>query len=138
MNQKIILVFALLFASLITWQCTPKTTEAAKSSETVTQVKPPKPKISKDPCAKFSDSKKGESALDAHVIYRDLIKAKRYEQAMPYWRSAFAAAPAADGKRKTHFEDGIKNMMPVHGTNSLKIMLNPASSIFLHIRLSKI
>ncbi len=64
----------------------------------------------------------GEAALDAHVIYRDLIKAKRYEQAMPYWRSAFAAAPAADGKRKTHFEDGIKlytNLLETTGAKKL-------------------
>ncbi|MDX1478294.1 MAG: tetratricopeptide repeat protein [Saprospiraceae bacterium] len=84
--------------------CTPKVTEET----TATTQKPGKPAVSADPCAKFSDSRAGEAALDAHVIYRDYIRAKRYAEAIPYWRQAFTAAPAADGKRQTHFEDGIE------------------------------
>jgi tetratricopeptide (TPR) repeat protein len=133
MNQKIILVFALLFASLITWQCTPKTTEAAKSSETTTQVKPSKPMVSKHPCAKFSDSKKGEAALDAHVIYRDYLRAKDFKNAIPFWRQSFAVAPAADGKRRTHFEDGIliyEHLMEQNSGDQKKVYLDSILYMF--------
>lgn len=50
----------------------------------------------------------GEAALDAHVIYRDYLRMKDFESAIPLWRKSFAVAPAADGKRRTHFEDGIR------------------------------
>lgn len=83
--------------------CTPKVTEQTQETP-----KPQgKPLYSDDPCAKFSDSKAGDNALDAHVIYRDFLRNKDYKQAIPYWRRAFKAAPAADGKRQTHFEDGV-------------------------------
>ena len=83
--------------------CTPKATEEAQASET----KPKLPLTSDDPCAKFADSRAGQAALDAHVIYRDYVKAQRFDEALPYWREAFGAAPAADGQRQTHYEDGI-------------------------------
>ena len=84
--------------------CTPKVTEETKSTTT---SKPAIPQTSDDPCAKFSDSRAGENALDAHVIYRDYFRAKDFKQAIPFWRQAFKAAPGADGNRQTHFEDGI-------------------------------
>lgn len=87
-------------------QCTPKTTEGATDG-TGTEQPQSKPDMSDDPCAKFSDSRAGESALDAHIIYRDFIRGGQFQQAIPYWRQAFKAAPAADGQRQTHFEDGV-------------------------------
>ena len=92
----------LLFCAMLS--CTPKTTEETTSSQPVNQGKP---MYSDDPCATFDDSKAGQAALDAHVIYRDYMRVKRYGEAMPLWRQAYKAAPAADGKRQTHFEDGI-------------------------------
>lgn len=84
--------------------CTPKVTEQTQSS---VPVKHTAPASSSDPCATFSDSKAGEDALDAHVIYRDFLRRGDFKQAIPYWKQAFAAAPGADGKRTTHFDDGI-------------------------------
>lgn len=98
-------IFLLSLCVLTLWSCTPKVTEATTATEPKTDVLPI---TSDDPCAKFSDSKAGEAALDAHVIYRDYLRAERFDDAMPYWRKAFAAAPAADGKRKSHYTDGIK------------------------------
>jgi tetratricopeptide (TPR) repeat protein len=95
-------LFSVLVATL--FACTPKTTD---QTQTTTPTPPAKPVVSTDPCAKFSDSKAGEAALDAHVIYRDFIRRKEFQQAIPYWRQAFNAAPAADGQRTTHFDDGI-------------------------------
>ncbi len=87
--------------------CTPKVTEQTKSSP-APPVSKTKPTVSDNPCATFSDSKAGEAALDAHVIYRDFMRRDDIAQAIPYWRQAFKAAPAADGNRTTHFDDGIK------------------------------
>jgi len=42
-----------------------------------------------------------------HTIYRDAIKAKDYAFAEEYWTKAYAAAPAADGLRSTHYVDGV-------------------------------
>ncbi len=100
------IAFLLALAGMTYFACTPKTTDEAKSSENET-VKS-KPDISADPCATFGDSRAGEQALDAHVIYRDYMKLGAYEEALPFWRQAFKAAPAADGKRQTHYDDGIK------------------------------
>ena len=93
----------LVLVALALAACTPKTTEQAQTTET----KPTLPATSDDPCATFEDSRAGQNALDAHVIYRDYIKAERFDEAVPYWKEAFKAAPAADGKRQTHYEDGI-------------------------------
>lgn len=43
-----------------------------------------------------------------HTIYRSAIKSKDYKLAEEYWKKAYEAAPAADGKRSTHFTDGIE------------------------------
>ena len=59
-------------------------------------------------CTKFSDTPQGEEALTAHVLYRDYLNAGDYEEAFPYWQKAYQIAPAADGKRNTHYTDGIK------------------------------
>lgn len=45
---------------------------------------------------------------NAHVIYRTSIKSKNYTEAYPSWKIAYDAAPAADGKRTTHYLDGIE------------------------------
>ncbi len=84
--------------------CTPKTT---KETQATVEAEPKLPLVSDDPCATFEDSRMGQNALDAHVIYRDFVRYKKYNEAMPYWRDAFTYAPAADGKRQTHYEDGI-------------------------------
>ncbi len=47
-----------------------------------------------------------EEAENAHVLYRDFLKAKDYEQAYTYWKTAYELAPAADGKRASHYKDG--------------------------------
>lgn len=58
-------------------------------------------------CGKFTDSPKETEALEAHVLYRDAIKINDFEMAFNYWKIAYELAPAADGKRATHYSDGI-------------------------------
>lgn len=60
-----------------------------------------------NPCATFEDSRYGDDAITAHVLYRDYLKREQYERAFPFWKKAFAIAPAADGKRTSHFTDGV-------------------------------
>jgi len=48
---------------------------------------------------------------EAHVLYRQFVKAEEYEKAFEYWKKAYEAAPAADGQRSYHFSDGVKIYM---------------------------
>ena len=90
----------------IIYACTPKVAE-----EVVQESQPvPPPKVNPDlsPCDKFSDSSNPDEAETAHVLYRDLLKMKNFEEAMPLWEKALKMAPAADGLRDYHFMDGVK------------------------------
>lgn len=57
-------------------------------------------------CGKFVDTPDEEEALRTHVLYRDQIKAENYDAAFADWKKVYEMAPAADGKRATHYEDG--------------------------------
>lgn len=87
--------------------CTPKVVEVAETVETA----PPPPKVENpnmSKCPKFSDSDNPDEAETAHVLYRDMLKMKQYEEAFPLWEKAIAMAPAADGLRDYHYMDGVK------------------------------
>ena len=58
-------------------------------------------------CGKFTDTPKESEALEAHVLYRDAVKLKDYDGAFENWKIAYELAPAADGKRASHYTDGI-------------------------------
>ncbi|MCB0687043.1 MAG: hypothetical protein KDC53_10970 [Saprospiraceae bacterium] len=89
--------------SLFLFACSPKVVPPA----TTTATEPTAPKKS-GPCGTFDESADEETALNAHVIYRDFLKQEDYKQAYNYWRTAYRLAPAADGHRNTHFADGIR------------------------------
>ena len=68
-------------------------------------------------CANWVNSPQMEKATDAHVSYRNFIKDKTAEEvaaipeadfknAFKNWTTAYEIAPAADGKRATHYRDG--------------------------------
>lgn len=84
--------------------CTPKATTPVVEVE---EEKKPEP-IEIGPCANWFDSGKQDYAETEHVLYRDAMKRDDYDQAYLHWQNVFAIAPMADGKRRTHFEDGIK------------------------------
>jgi tetratricopeptide (TPR) repeat protein len=48
-----------------------------------------------------------EEIREWHVLYRDQMKEKNYEKAHQLWQKVYEIAPAADGKRNTHYGDGI-------------------------------
>lgn len=59
-------------------------------------------------CATWNDSPRKEEAENAHVIYRQHFKAENFAEALPQWKIAYEIAPAADGRRESHFKDGIE------------------------------
>ncbi|MFK8102429.1 MAG: tetratricopeptide repeat protein [Saprospiraceae bacterium] len=91
--------------------CGPKTVEKAKKTEeTPERVKSTlEDNVKSNPkYPTFFSAAKGEQAKNAHVIYRDFVRSKKYDEAFEYWKEAYTIAPAADGRRNYHFVDGIK------------------------------
>jgi len=86
--------------------CTPKIAEVVQ--EDVQPTPPPK----------FSDSSNPGEAETAHVLYRDLLRMKKYEEAMPLWKQAMDLAPAADGLRDYHYMDGVKFYKWMYGNET--------------------
>lgn len=59
-------------------------------------------------CETWLDSPQKDEAENAHVIYRQHLKSKEYGEALKFWQTAYAIAPAADGRRDWHFRDGVE------------------------------
>lgn len=57
-------------------------------------------------CGTFKDTPKENDALELHVLYRDQVKLKNFDAAYEPWKQVFEMAPAADGKRASHYSDG--------------------------------
>ena len=94
---------------LIVAACSPKVnpgSQVATTEEASTETQDTSTEVS--PCGKFSDAPDQEQALNAHVIYRDFLRQGNFEEAFPYWEVAYSLAPAADGRRNTHYTDGIR------------------------------
>jgi hypothetical protein len=90
-------------SALIFLACGPQVVEP-----TVTEAEDPKPQVDlNDPCLTWNDLPNQDAIIESHVLYRDFLKQEEYNQAIIYWRQAFEGAPMADGRRLTHFEDGI-------------------------------
>ncbi len=56
-------------------------------------------------CQGWGKGKDSLAAIQNHVLYRDYVKAKNYEEAFPLWQKVFLAAPSGSEK---HFIDGVK------------------------------
>jgi len=96
-----IAIFCILYA------CTPKVTEPISQKEEAPKITVPE-KEGASECTKWTDVQNTEGIKTAHVLYRDFLKQKQFEEAIPYWEKAYNAAPAADGFRDYHFLDGVK------------------------------
>ncbi len=59
-------------------------------------------------CETWENSPRQEDAENAHVVYRQFIRNKDYKAAYEHWKRAYEIAPAADGRRDSHFTDGIE------------------------------
>ena len=99
------LLLALLFG------CTPKATTDTSTASTTPSAPAPAPEKPAaeglSPCKKFSDAADPDQAETDYVIYRQMLKAKEFDQAFERWKTVYANSPAADGKRPTVFSDGV-------------------------------
>lgn len=109
--MKLRSIFFTLFGIAISLAaCSPRTsTELSESKMKPEKQVSPEEEKSPDPrCFTFNQSLYPDDAINAHVIYRAFILKDEYKEALPYWRTAYSLAPAADGKRTTHYFDGAR------------------------------
>lgn len=101
--QTVLFLLILMIAA-----CSPKTAEVVEE-DTTENTTPPTKQEPENPCTTFANLTTGErdEVETAYVLYKDLVKAQKYEEAKPYWEKAFYGAPAADGRVKYQFNDGI-------------------------------
>ncbi|MFT6783958.1 MAG: tetratricopeptide (TPR) repeat protein [Saprospiraceae bacterium] len=95
---------AILFISI--YSCSPKTAPVIIETPVVEDPTKQEPK---NPCQTFADLSNAErdEVETAYVLYKDLIKLGKYEEAFPLWTKAYYGAPASNGKVKYQFDDGV-------------------------------
>ena len=57
-------------------------------------------------CETWNNAANKDELTTQHTLYRDYIKTENFEAAFPIWKELYAVAPAADGQRATHYQDG--------------------------------
>ncbi|MEM6723961.1 MAG: hypothetical protein AAF598_07980 [Bacteroidota bacterium] len=66
----------------------------------------PQPMVPTDGnCPGWGTGQDSLTNIKNHVLYRDYLKSKDFENALPFWEAVYADAPAASIK---HFNDGIR------------------------------
>ena len=110
-----------LLALLFLFACTPKPVETTKTAP-VEEVVVVEKDENLSPCKNWTQLSEDERKriIVRHTLYRDVMKnigqaselakvsKSDFEVTFENWKTAFEAAPAADGKRNTHYGDGIK------------------------------
>lgn len=86
--------------------CTPKVLDESTLPPAVVIEEP---EVPEGPCITMAQLPvvQRDEVETAYVLYRDFYKQKDYASALPLWKQAFDAAPAADGKIKYHYDDGV-------------------------------
>lgn len=84
-------------------------------------------------CEQWTNSPDKDALTDAHSVYRGLVKAKDYDTALPHWEKVYKAAPAADGKRSSHYIDGIEIYMDKFGKATDKAEKQAASDMIMKL-----
>lgn len=105
LSSSVRLLTSMIVLLLIAVGCSPKVSEPVEEpeeKEPVVEIDP------NDPCLTWNALPNKDAIIEAHVLYRDFLKQENYEEAYSFWQKAYEAAPMADGRRLTHFEDGIK------------------------------
>lgn len=59
-------------------------------------------------CPNWLSLRNQDDITNEYIIYRDAIKAGNFTRAFEGWKKVYEVAPAADGKRSTVFDDGIR------------------------------
>ena len=65
-------------------------------------------KAAKAGCETFDNTPDPQEATKLHVLYRDYIKVKDYDNALPLWEKSYRMAPAANGQTSVVYKDGVK------------------------------
>jgi len=99
--------FAIALTSVTLYACTPKAAPVIVE-EKVEEIVPVK-KSPENPCVTFDDlsGAQRDEIETAYVLYKDLIKEQKYEDAFPLWEKAYYGAPASNGRVKYQFDDGV-------------------------------
>ncbi|MEP7268291.1 MAG: tetratricopeptide repeat protein [Saprospiraceae bacterium] len=97
-----------IFWFLFVTACSPKTTIPAPADAAVQPATPAVDMSNLSPCPNWLTLSNSDDISNEYFIYRDAIKASNYKKAFEGWKKVFAVAPAADGKRSTVFDDGIR------------------------------
>ncbi len=115
--------------------CSPKTVPKVVETPKVVVPQPTK-QNPESPCRTFSDLSISErdEVETAYVLYKDLIKEKKYEEAFPLWEKAYYGAPASNGRVKYQFDDGVAIYSYKYkiekDTNKKKIFVDSVMSIY--------
>lgn len=99
---------SIFFGIILTFiACSPKVVEPVVVEEPKIVDRPDEPD---NPCTTLEELTAGqrEEAETAYVLYKDQIRFKNYTDALPLWTTAYEMAPAANGRVKYQFDDGVK------------------------------
>ncbi len=108
MKSAQLLFIPVLAAGLLLFSCTPKTAPVETPPPVTTTPTPPPVDEKLSPCPKFTDVPNKDEVETNYVLYRDFLKANKWQEAFDLWQKVYAVAPAADGKRNTVYADGIR------------------------------
>ncbi len=101
-------IITILAAGLLLsfYNCSPKTAPVVIDTPV---VEVPTKQEPENPCRRFSDlsNRDRDEVETAYVLYKDLVKLKKYEEAFPLWTKAYYGAPASNGRVKYQFDDGV-------------------------------
>lgn len=96
-----------LTMTLLLPACSPKTTEVV--SETTNEEEQIEEIVENNPCTTLDELPYAvkDRTETAYVLYKDQVKLGNFNAAYPLWKEAYNNAPAANGKIKYQFDDGI-------------------------------
>ena len=94
--------------TLMIMACSPKTAPEPVVVEKEVP-KPPTKQEPENPCTTFGDldSDVRDEVETAYVLYKDMVKLRKYKEAFPLWERAYYGAPASNGRVKYQFDDGV-------------------------------
>ncbi len=88
--------------------CSPKTNLPAPPPAAPQPATPSVDMSNLSPCPNWLSLPNQDDISNEYIIYRDALKAGNYPRAFDGWKKVYAVAPAADGKRSTVLDDGIR------------------------------
>lgn len=98
----------LLFILVLMVACSPKATLPAPEPAAPQPGTAAVDSSRLSPCPNWLSLRNQDDITNEYIIYRDAIKAGNYNKAFEGWKKVYEVAPAADGKRSTVFDDGIR------------------------------